>query len=498
MALGAHLNLHTSQSMAMTPRLQQSIKLLQLSAAQLAQFVDGELEKNPLLERDETQTGEEHDPDRAGEEPAHGDAENREDTWDRPDPAVGAAGGDAERMMVEPPPLDFRQPMSAPTSGGSGAGASDIADWEAYVAQPRSMRDHLGEQAALTFFEPADRAVAGEIIDALDADGFLRDDTGAIARRLGVAHDRLLSVLARVQEFDPTGIAARSLAECLSLQLAERDRLDPAMRELIANLDLLATRRFDKLSQICGVDDRDIADMVDEIRALDPRPGRRYEAQPVQPIVPDVTVRARPDSTWSVELNPHALPRVLVNRQYHARIAPMAHSEDDRRFITESLQSANWLVHSLDQRARTILKVASEIVRQQDGFFAYGIEHLKPLNLSTVAEAIGMHESTISRATANKYLACERGIFELRFFFTAAIAGTDGQTSHSATSVRHRIADLIEAEDVHNVLSDDAIVTRLRDEGIHIARRTVAKYREAMGLAASPERRREKRLRAAS
>jgi RNA polymerase sigma-54 factor len=298
-------------------------------------------------------------------------------------------------------------------------------------------------------------------------------------------------VRARMMRFDPVGLFARELKECLAAQLAERNRLDPAMVALLDHLDLVARRELRRLITICGVDAADLAEMIAEIRALDPKPGASYEAAPTQLVVPDILMRATPGDGWVIELNPETMPRLLVNERFYARVAPRARRED-RLFLAEHLASANWLVRSLQQRAQTILKVSAEIIRQQDGFMRHGVAHLRPLILRDIAEAVEMHESTVSRVTANKYIATPRGTFELKYFFTTAIPGTDGGESHSAEAVRYRIRALIEAETDGEILSDDAIVAALRDEGVDIARRTVAKYREALHIPNSVQRRREK------
>jgi RNA polymerase sigma-54 factor len=300
------------------------------------------------------------------------------------------------------------------------------------------------------------------------------------------------AVLSTLQEFDPSGVCARDLAECLTIQLKDRDRYDPAMASLIANLDLLAKRDLAGLKRVCDVDEEDLAEMVGEIRMLNPKPGLVFGQGVVQPIVPDVFVRAAPDGSWTVELNADTLPRVLVSQTYYATVSKTAKSDKERAFLTECLQTANWLTRSLDQRAKTIMKVSTEIVRQQDAFLAYGVQHLRPLNLRMVADAISMHESTVSRVTSNKYMATPRGIFELKYFFSSSIAATGTGEAHSAEAVRHRIKELIEAETPQTVLSDDTIVQRLKEAGVDIARRTVAKYREAMHIPSSVQRRREK------
>jgi RNA polymerase sigma-54 factor len=298
-------------------------------------------------------------------------------------------------------------------------------------------------------------------------------------------------VLAVLQGFEPVGVCARSVAECLALQLKDRDRYDPAMAALLDNLPLLAKHDMAALKRACGVDDEDLREMVAELRALTPRPGAAFGGEPAQSVVPDVHVREGLGGLWHVELNSDTLPRLLVDHRYHARVSGQSKTDQEKTFVTDCLAQANWLMKSLDQRARTILKVSSEIVRQQDAFLAFGVQHLRPLNLKTVAEAIGMHESTVSRVTSNKYMATPRGVFEMKFFFTSAIQSSEGGEAHSAESVRHKIRQLIDAEATEaEVHSDDRIVEILKEAGVDIARRTVAKYREAMRIPSSVERRR--------
>jgi RNA polymerase sigma-54 factor len=330
------------------------------------------------------------------------------------------------------------------------------------------------------------------LIDAVDEAGYMRADLDEIALRLGTSLACVEEVLRVLQGFDPIGVAARDLAECLALQLKAKDRLDPAMAALLTRLDLVARRETAALCAICGVDAEDIADMVAEIRGLTPKPGLAFGTEPVQPVIPDVFVKEGPDGLWHIELNADTLPRMLVNSRYYAKVSKGARDKDSKNYLTECLNNANWLVKSLDQRARTIMKVASEIVRQQDGFLTYGVRHLRPLNLRTVADAITMHESTVSRVTSNKYIATPRGVFELKYFFTASIQSVNGAEAHSAEAVRDRIREMIENEGRREILSDDRIVSLLTADGVNIARRTVAKYREAMRIPSSVERRRQK------
>jgi RNA polymerase sigma-54 factor len=497
MALAAKLQLRQSQSLVMTPQLLQSIRLLQLTHVELERFIEEEMERNPLLERAEDEA-----PGEAVQNAAPAQ-EALQDGWLDSDEPPFSAEAMSERFDAslenlfpdDPGRAERLSPDLAAQwkSVGAGGSAGEGIDMEDFAAAKVTLRDHVGEQIALTFADPASRLIAAELADGLDEAGYLRADLEEIASRLGAEKQAVAAVLAKCQGFEPAGIFARDLAECLSLQLAARDRLDPAMRALVANLELLARRDFQALRRLCGVDEEDLLDMMAEIRALDPRPGMAFSGGPSDAIIADVEVRSASDGSWTVELNPETLPRVLVDQAYYARVSAQAKDQKEKEFLAECLQSANWLTRSLDQRARTILKVASEIVRQQDAFLVHGVRHLKPLNLKTVAEAIGMHESTVSRVTSNKYMLTPRGVFELRYFFTAAIASVEGGDAHSSEAVRDRIRQMIEEEAAEAVLSDDAIVEVLKQDGIDIARRTVAKYREAMSIPSSVQRRREKR-----
>ncbi|MGH7247951.1 MAG: RNA polymerase factor sigma-54, partial [Pseudomonadota bacterium] len=330
------------------------------------------------------------------------------------------------------------------------------------------------------------------LIDLVDEAGYITSDFTAVAELLSCEPARVEKTLALVQRFDPAGIFARNLAECLALQLKERDRFDPAMQALVENLPLLANRDAQQLMRVCRVDGADLAQMVTEIKALNPKPGLAFDKAAVEIVVPDVLLRALPDGSWAVELNSESLPRVLVNNRYYAEVSGATRNKKEKEYLSERYQTANWLVKALHQRATTILKVSREIVRQQDGFLRHGVQHLKPLILRDIASAIEMHESTVSRVTTNKYILTPRGIYELKYFFTSAIAAASGE-AHSAEAVRFRIRSLIEAES-GEILSDDRIVEILMKEDIDIARRTVAKYREAMNIPSSVRRRRERTL----
>ena len=502
MALSHKLELRQSQSLVMTPQLMQAIKLLQLSNLDLVAYVEAELERNPLLERAETDDGSD-DGAAAPEAGAVTDAGEDNDWQDtRIDTDGGAVAGELDAdpgaAFAEEPAKPVGEAMPAPSveTWASAPSRQPVSsegyNLEAFVAEEKSLADHLSAQFGLAVADPTMRLVGQALINEIDDAGYLQASLDDVARRLAAPLALVERTLAVIHTFEPTGVGARSLAECLAIQLRERQHFDPAMQTLIANLDLVARRDHAALRRLCGVDEEDIADMIAELRALNPKPGHAYGATHVQPVIPDVMVRPGPDGAWLVELNTNTLPKVLVNQVYYATVARHRKNDQDKVYLAECLQTANWLVKSLDQRARTILKVATEIVRQQDAFLADGVQHLRPLNLKTVAEAIGMHESTVSRVTSNKYMATPRGIFELKYFFTAAIASAEGGEAHSAEAVRFRIRRLIDGESSNAILSDDTIVKMLRGSGVDIARRTVAKYREAMRIPSSVQRRREK------
>lgn len=505
MAIGQKLMMRQSQSLVMTPQLLQAIKLLQFSTTELQNYVEAELEKNPLLERDPRAEDAPIAPDdratnAAAETAEPGDWAREEMPADR-GTLERETGTDFENAFPDEAIADQQVPQNDSPfwnlSGGSGRGPSldgDDPNLEAYCAVAETLHQHLENQLGCTDTDDLTRKIAEQILDQIDQTGYLLEPLEALAERLGVPLARCELALEIVQGFDPVGIGARNLAECLRLQLRENDRLDPAMAALVDHLDLLAKREFAQLRRLCGVDEEDLADMIAEIRRLDPKPGLIFGSAPAEPVTPDVFVRPTPDGGWQVDLNSDALPRVVANKAFYAKISGKKADNDRevRAFVDEAWTNANWIVRSLEQRARTILKVASEIVRQQDAFFTYGVAHLRPLNLKMIADAVSLHESTISRVTANKFMATPRGLFEMKYFFTTAIASADGGASVSSEAVRFRIKQLIDAEEPAAVLSDDAIVDKLKAMGIEIARRTVAKYREGMGIASSSIRRREK------
>lgn len=511
MALGPRLDLRQSQSLVMTPQLQQAIKLLALSNLEVEGYIAEELEKNPLLERGT----DEADPAAGrGDEGADGGESDSGDTGDSGD--SGDEPVTADRLLdngdaVADSPLDVdyaqetfhhdsaldsdRRGMDGALGfdgiGGGGGEAGEALDLDSFAAGGLSLHEHLHAQAGAALSGEA-LAIARHLIDQIDEAGYLATGLLDLAQRLGVPLRQLEEVLVVIQGFDPAGVGARSLAECIALQARDADRYDPAMARLIDNLDLLARGALPQLRRICGVDAEDMADMIQELRAYDPKPGLRFSTEASQPVVPDIFVRRTGDG-WAIEINSATLPRLLVNRDYYVELNSGQKDKASRAWLSECLNSANWLIKALDQRQRTIIKVATELVKQQEAFFLHGVAHLKPLTLRTVADAIGMHESTVSRVTSNKYLSCERGLFELKYFFTSGVASADGGDAVSAEAVKSHIARLIATEG-DQILSDDKLVELLRAQGFDLARRTVAKYREAIGIGSSIQRRRQRAI----
>jgi RNA polymerase sigma-54 factor len=489
--MGPRLDLRQSQSLVMTPQLRQAIQLLQYSNIEAAQFIEDELLKNPLLAH----------PDAADFIAPAPVAEPAATPAEAPDSASFAASGLLPNAAEAPLDIDNANSYDPGTvsDGGYSHGGGDDDDGFDFIdslsAAKPNLREHLEQQARLAFSTRQDFAIAAALIANLDAAGRLAEPPEMIAAALGIDAGAVETVRARMMRFDPTGIFARDLRECLEIQLAEQNRLDPAMAALLQNLDLLARRDLRALVEICGVDAQDLQDMILEIKRLNPKPGAQFEIEPLQTLIPDVLMRATPItaagvSDWLLEINPETMPRLLIRRGFHARMLASA-SRETKSFLSEHMQGATWLIKALESRAQTILRVSAEIVRRQDGFFRHGISHLRPLTLRDIAAEVELHESTVSRVTSNKSIATPRGIFELKFFFTTALAGANGET-HSAEAVRHRVQALIAAEQSRDILSDDAVAQILQKEGIDIARRTVAKYREALRIPGSAQRKREK------
>ncbi len=513
MALSPRIELKLSQSLVMTPQLQQAIKLLQYSNIDLVDFVNQEIEKNPLLElsdnnQSDARTAEqnkENAQNTAGETSEVKPTATSDDYLNNP----GAENLNSEAALDTNFDNDFNNDCvidAVPTSASSndlglssksmmgGGGSFDHSDFamDLRLTDNISLSDHLLEQLNLLSEQANDKIIIRFLIGMLDESGYLSESCELIAERFGCDVDEIERIIGIAQTLEPVGVFARDLKECLKIQQINNDRLDPAMEILLDNLDRLANRDYPALLRLCKIDTEDLKDMIEEIQSLNPKPGLAFSTNITQAVIPDVFIRKTPKGNWIVELNNETLPKVLFNNNYLTEIKSHAKDKKDKDYLAECAASASWLVKALDQRARTILAVSTELVKHQENFFNEGIKHLKPLNLKTIADAIEMHESTVSRVTSNKFIATNRGIFEMKYFFTTAIASVEGGESHSSESVKYTIQALIDDEEPKKILSDDKLVNILKSEGIDIARRTVAKYREALNIPSSIQRRRIK------
>lgn len=497
MAIGPRLDLRQSQSLVMTPQLQQAIKLLTASNLEIESYIAEALEANPLLEAGEITS------DRGGEEGDPQDTAREERTADQ---LIAEGEGESDAPLdLDPGSLDIDRETG---DGSPGTGSLSDAEWgaahagaagedapgiDATSAAAISLSDHLIAQIGSVARSEREAFIVRHLVGLLDDAGYLHFDLREVAEDLGTNLAALEAALAALQSLDPSGVGARDLAECLAIQAREADRYDPCMQKLIANLDLVARGEVARLKRLCGVDDEDFADMLRELRSYDPKPGLAFAPASESAVVPDILLRSNGAGGWDVSLNEETLPRLIVNRAYFVELQAGSPGREAQGWLKEKLADAHWLLRALDQRQKTILKTAAEIVKQQDGFFRSGVAHLRPLTLREIAERIEMHESTVSRVTSNKYLQCDRGTFELKYFFTSGVASSDGEGASSA-AIKARIKALVEAEDPKKVLSDQKLVELLSEEGYDLARRTVAKYREAIGIGSSAQRRRAKKL----
>ncbi|MGF1700054.1 RNA polymerase factor sigma-54 [Photobacterium makurazakiensis] len=487
------LQLKLGQQLAMTPQLQQAIRLLQLSTLDLQQEIQEALDANPLLELEEsaheTLTGEEHKPESA----EHTEASAQESDSSEPEP-YDTSDVIEQREMPEELPVD----TTWDDVYSAGTGSTGIAiDDEMPVYQgetTESLQDYLMWQVELTPFSDTDHTIATAIIDGIDDKGYLTCSTDEILESLGaedVELDEVEAVLKRIQQFDPLGVASRNLQECLLLQLATFPKDTPWLPEarmlLTDCINLLANRDYRQLMRDTKLKESELKAVMQLIHGLDPRPGNRVVASETEYVVPDVSV-FKDHGKWVVTINPDSVPRIRVNQQY-AALSKSTRNTADSQFIRTHLQDAKWLIKSLESRNETLLKVARCIVEYQQDFFEYGEEAMKPMVLNDIALAVDMHESTISRVTTQKYMHTPRGIFELKYFFSSHVS-TDNGGECSSTAIRALVKKLVAAENQVKPLSDSKIATLLADQGIVVARRTIAKYRESLGIPPSNQRKR--------
>lgn len=507
-APGPHLALRQMQSLVMTPALKQAIALLQMNNLELDELIEAEMQTNPFLERADglSQQGDAPAPE---DVPSAREQEyNALNNYAAPDEKPPIEGGTEDKLEFDTTNVfsgegDGDAPMQFEKSR---AGGNDSFDDPAYSLENRlrnedSMYDHLTKQIQLEFPAPQDRLLALALLEGLDEAGYFRASMTAIAEQFACELADVEMVLARCQEFEPSGIFAVNVAQCLEIQLRERGELTPVMQVMLANIGLLEKHDFKTLQKKCGVDEDTLKDMIISLRRLDPKPGAKFDHDVAQTLIPDILMRKARDANaaeaWMVELNPENLPRVLINQRYAAMINTKNIKKEEKTYLMDKYQGAQFLIKAMDQRAQTIIKVAAEIVRQQESFFAYGVSYLKPLVLRDIAAAVEVHESTVSRVTTGKYMTTPRGVFELKYFFSSGVGGSengDSGMTHSSNAIKARIKELIDKEDAAAVLSDDELTSLLKKEGIALARRTVMKYREALGLGSSVDRRRQKRV----
>ncbi|MDT0574581.1 RNA polymerase factor sigma-54 [Croceicoccus sp. F390] len=482
MVLTPRLDLKQSQTLVMTPQLQQAIKLLTLSGMELQSHIAELMADNPLVDVDNEA--------QAAQDPVPQDTAGMTEA-----PPADAMSSNGEAALdIAPDSIDSEVQTGEAGFGPPGGSASaDWADNDSVAERETTLAGHLHAQIGMAGGQPVHQFIARNLIDQLDDAGYLRLPLQEIATMLGVRLDDVEQALRLVQSLDPTGVGARDLAECLTLQAIEADRYDPCMQALLGKLDLLAQGAMAQLCRCCGVDRDELAQMISELRAYDPKPGSRFGEPVLQPVTPEVLVR-RTATGWDLAINLRTLSRLVVDREYYTQLKTGCTDKASASWLNTRLADADWLAKALDQRQKTILKVATEIVRRQERFFAEGPAALIPLTLREVADAVELHESTVSRVTANKYLNCGRGTFELKYFFSSGVTATNDEGAASAEAVRTLIRQIVQAEQASDILSDDALVTMLEQQGFSLARRTVAKYRESIGIGSSVQRRRQKRI----
>ncbi len=514
MALNSRLDIGQSQSLVMTPQLQQAIKLLQLSNIDLQEFIETEISSNPMLDWEESTL---EDSSKSSEDfqessnDSDSDASSKNDL-DSVDYLKVDSSGDLNQENLD---TDYTNDFDVDFAGAgselesnsydlysnsntnassqfSGNSQDNIFDT---IGQKKSLRQHLIEQITLDITEPIERAIAILMLDHLTPEGWFSSSLELLSEQLQVSIEIVDTVLKKLQQMDPIGIFATDLTECLRIQLKHAGKLDDKMSILLNNLDAIAEAKINRLIRKCKTNHEGIHKLISCLRELQPKPAEGFNFEEVDVVIPDVILKpGRTPNSWLIELNGSTIPHVQINQDFYQQLGARKLPKNEQQYFSEHFQNARWLQKSLEQRSSTILKVTHEIVKQQAGFFQFGITHLRPLILRDIADAVELHESTISRVTANKYIATPRGVYELKFFFTSSLSSAGGNSTISAESVRHTIKELINDETSEHILSDDAIVEHLLSQGIDIARRTVAKYREAMKIPSSVQRRKNLRM----
>ena len=491
MAITPKLEIKQSQSLLMTPQLRQAINLLQMSNIELSELIESELTANPLLERESDTPINEIDTPQTIDDYNNIALSDSEDT--SPDIDYDNQFDDSGSDREGYDNIDTDYSWTDYNENKNRSHDNDFDYFEKKLQSQQSLYTLISEQISLNLPSKTEQIIALMLAESLDAAGYFRGNTKELAQKLKTSEDKIKSVLSILKTFEPTGIFAESLSECLEIQLKEKNRYDPSIAILLNNLHLLAEKNFKTLKKLCQADDSDLASMIEDIKSLNPKPTAEFEHDLTSYIIPDVYVSRNKHGDYNVELNTMSLPRLLINRRYYSEIKNIDNKKNTKRYLKEQIAGANFLIKALHQRAITILKVSEEIVKMQTDFFEKGVEYLKPLALKDIAENIEMHESTVSRVTSNKYMHTPCGIFELKYFFSQAAAMFDGNEQTSTLSIKHKIKKLIDEEKIDNILSDDKLVELLAMQGIKIARRTVTKYREAMNIPTSGQRKRNKK-----
>lgn len=488
MAITQGLHLKQSQSMVMTPQLQQSIQILQYTSLELSAHVTQMVEQNPFLENPDSNVDSiEQSHEQDGESPKIQEQDTLLDrTGDK------WADDNVSSAVYEDTDLAYTGVSNFKHNDGS----AQRDPFEELTSKEMTLREYINDQINIDIHTPHERMIAYYLTDQLDQSGYLDIEFKQVAEQLKCKPAEIKAVLKQLQGFDPAGVFATGLAECLTLQLKDRNRYDPVIGRLVEHLELVAIGDIKKLARLCKTSEEEVIEMCQEIKRLNPKPGDMFAADAVSIQQPDVFLKKSPEGEWVIEVNTQALPKVLVNQKYYAKLVKEVEGQkEQKKYIVEQINSANWLVKAMDQRAQTILKVATEILTQQREFFDNGVRYLKPLVLSDIAEQVELHESTVSRVVNGKYMATPMGLYELKYFFSSGVgAGASEEGGHSSTAVKYMIKELIDQEDPKKILSDDKISQILKEKGVDVARRTVMKYREALNIPSSVQRRKAKKF----
>ncbi|MFV0627519.1 MAG: RNA polymerase factor sigma-54 [Alphaproteobacteria bacterium] len=491
MAIAPRLEIKQTQSLLMTPQLRQAINLLQMSNLELNDLITQELENNPFLEREEDVVNnleiDNQTIDDYGDETSQSEAIESYEIDTDYDNQTDDFGSDREGYEEN---ADYAWDNQ---SKSQNAFADEDYDFfEKKLKDEKTLLSFLQEQIQINFYKPYEKLIASHLVEFLDDAGYFRGNLRELSQKMKVSEEVLDDILYVLKTFEPSGIFSQSLAECLEIQLKDKNLLDKPMQKLLQNLELLAEGKGKELLKICELEDeKKLLNMIREIKALNPKPTAEYNFETTTYIIPDVFVKRGKYGEYALELNSMSLPKVLINQSYKSYVD--SPNKETGKYVKSQISSASFLVKALHQRATTILKVSEEIVKNQYDFFEKGVQHLKPMLLKDIAEAAEIHESTVSRVTTNKYMHTPRGIFELKYFFSSAAGTFNGDENTSTTAIKYKIKELIDTEKTDKILSDDNLVELLAQRGIKIARRTIAKYRESLNIPTSAERKRIKR-----